>query len=240
MATNRRMPSLSAVSASEAAIRACSAGLSSSRRPMKFIRTRSACSSATSRSISSVNSSIRSSTSASGRVQFSVENENTVRSFTPASEAARTTFFSARAPARWPAPTGRCRSFAHRPLPSMMIAMDSGISVGPAGGSVRGAHPSPSTARAVRKRVSRVRAATSDFEDLGLFAAHQVVDGLDLGVGELLDLVLGPLQLVAREVAVLLRPLQVVEHVAADVADRDPALLGHLVHQAHHLLAPLL
>ena len=125
---------------------------------MKRICTRSACSSATSRSISSVNSSIRSSTSAPGRVQFSVENENTVRSFTPASDAARTTRFSARAPARWPAPTGRCRSRAHRPLPSMMIAMDSGISVGPEGGSVRGARPSPSTARAVRRRVSRVRA----------------------------------------------------------------------------------
>ena len=36
--------------------------------------------------------------------------------------AARTTRFSARAPARWPAPTGRCRSLAQRPLPSMMIA----------------------------------------------------------------------------------------------------------------------
>ena len=44
----------------------------------------------------------------------------------PASAAARTTRFSARAPARWPAPTGRWRSRAQRPLPSMMIATDSG------------------------------------------------------------------------------------------------------------------
>jgi hypothetical protein len=67
---------------------------------MNRISTRSAFSSGTSRSISSQKRPIRSSTSSSGRVQFSVENEKTVRSFTPASLAARTTFFNARAPAR--------------------------------------------------------------------------------------------------------------------------------------------
>ena len=42
------------------------------------------------------------------------------------------------------------------------------------------------------------------------------------------------------DLAVLLERLELVAGVAADVAHRDPALLGPVLHDLHELLAPLL
>jgi hypothetical protein len=73
-ATKSFMRSLPAVSASAQFMRSCSRADTSSRRPMKRIRTPSSFSSGVSESISSANISIRPSTSSRGRCQFSVEN----------------------------------------------------------------------------------------------------------------------------------------------------------------------
>jgi hypothetical protein len=70
----------------------------------------------------SANISISPSTSAFGRAQFSVENENTVSSRTPRSTASRSRAFTTSAPAWCPASTGRPRSCAQRPFPSVMMA----------------------------------------------------------------------------------------------------------------------
>src|SRR5207244_6922799 len=45
-----------------------------------------------------------------------------VRYCKPSSRAARTTLRTAEIPLTWPASRGRCRFFAQRPLPSMMMA----------------------------------------------------------------------------------------------------------------------
>ena len=53
-----------------------------------------------------------------------------------------------------------------------------------------------------------------------------VVDLGDHVVGPLLELLLGPVEIVLAELAVLLELLELLAGLAADVADRDPALLG--------------
>ena len=63
---------------------------------------------------------------------------------------------------------------------------------------------------------------------------------LDLLVGELLELVLGAVLVVGAGLARVLQLAQVVHDVAADVADRDAALLGDAAHDLDELLAPLL
>jgi len=62
-----------------------------------------------------------------GRFQFSSENANSVSTSTPASIAPSTASRTAFHAARWPNGRGSRRSFAQRPLPSMMIATWRGI-----------------------------------------------------------------------------------------------------------------
>ena len=62
----------------------------------------------------------------------------------------------------------------------------------------------------------------------------------DVLVGELLDALLGAALLVVADVAVVDELLQVVHHVAADVAHGDAALLGQVADDLDELLAPLL
>ena len=69
---------------------------------------------------------------------------------------------------------------------------------------------------------------------------EQLVDLGDDLVGVLLELLLGPVEVVLAELAVLLERLELVAGLAADVAHRDPALLGPVLHHLHQLLAALL
>ena len=62
----------------------------------------------------------------------------------------------------------------------------------------------------------------------------------DVLVRELLEALLGPPLLVVADVPVADELLEVVHDVAADVADRDPALLGEVADDLDELLAPLL
>ena len=121
-ATKSVIRSFAAVVSSAQSIRSISSSETPSRRPMKRIRTPSSSSSGVSRSIRSPNIAIRPSTSAVGRVQFSVENEKTVSSSIPNSAASRRRSLTTSAPARCPSIGGSPRCCAQRPLPSVMIA----------------------------------------------------------------------------------------------------------------------
>src|SRR5690242_15646009 len=214
-----------------------------SRRPTKRTRTPCRSRSGNSRSIVSAKSVIRSSTSRSGRPQFSVEKAYTARLRTPSPGAASTVRRSARVPARCPASGGSPRRAAQRPFPSMMMATlaavagASGSGVGPA----RRSRPMVRSSRNCRRTtVIRPDADPSDFHDLGLFGLQRGVDLGDALVGQLLQPVLRPVDVVRAGLAVLLEVLEPVDGVAADVAGGDPALLGHVPHLADEVLAPLL
>ena len=68
----------------------------------------------------------------------------------------------------------------------------------------------------------------------------QLVDQLHVLVRELLHAVLGAVQVVGSDLAVLLELLQLRDRVAAHVAQRDPALLGELADDLDEILAALL
>src|SRR6266536_3891238 len=79
-----------------------------------------------------------------------------------------------------------------------------------------------------------------DFEDLFFFPLQEVVDLVRVVVGQLLNALLGPVLLVASHLALVDELLEVVHDVAADVPDRDAAVLGHLPGDLDELLSPLL
>src|SRR5690349_22755002 len=109
--------------------------------------------------------------------------------------AASTVRRSARVPARWPSATGRPRRSAQRPLPSMMLV------------TVRA-----SSSRCCSSTATGFGApSASNLHDLGCLALQQLVDLGDVLVGELLDLVLRPVLLVAPDLAVVDELLQVVD-----------------------------
>src|SRR5215203_1289025 len=209
------MRSLFAVSSSDHCIRSTSAGSRPWRRPMYRIRTPSAFSSGVSEPIRSPIISIRARTSSSGRLQFSVENEYTVSSSIPSSAASRSRAFSVSAPARWPSMTGSPRWLAQRPLPSVMIATYLGA-------------------------VTPATRPSSNFEDLFFLALQEGIDLGDRVVGLFLQRRLGPALVVLADVALFFQLAQVAHDVAADVADRDAAFLGHPVHHLDHLPPALL
>src|SRR5499427_10508482 len=66
---------------------------------------------------------------------------------------------------------------------------------------------------------------TSDLEELGFLVLEQLVHLPHVGVGELVELPLGPANLVLARVPALDQLVQRVLGIAADVADRHPAVL---------------
>src|SRR5882724_697764 len=79
-----------------------------------------------------------------------------------------------------------------------------------------------------------------DLKELLLLVGRQPVDLVGEPVGELLEFLLDPLEVVLRELAVALEMLELVLGVAADVADRDTPRLCALLHVPDQLLAPVL
>ena len=175
---------------------------------MKRIRTPSSSSSGVSRSIRSANIAIRPSTSSRGRVQFSVENEYTVSSSIPNSAASRSRALTTSAPAWWPSIGASPRCCAQRPLPSVMIATYG-----------------PPALRRVRPAAQTSRISSS----LAFISAS--ISPIALSVS-FCSVALGAALLVLARLALLADLLEVVHHVAADVAHRDPALLGDAVDDA--------
>src|SRR5262245_34107083 len=80
----------------------------------------------------------------------------------------------------------------------------------------------------------------SDLEQLLLLVLEGLVHLVFLLVGELVELLLRPVEVVGGNVPVLLQSLEIVAGRPPRVPDGDPAVLGHALHHPHQLLAPLL
>src|SRR6478735_4668555 len=80
----------------------------------------------------------------------------------------------------------------------------------------------------------------SDREELALLALEQRVDRVDVLLGHRLQLLLAPDPVVLADLAVPDQLVEVGLGLAAQVADRDPGLLGLVVRQLDVLLAPVL
>src|SRR5688572_24796303 len=113
------------------------------------------------------------------------------------------------------------RSRAHRPLPSMMIAMWRGIAPCTRMRSRRSATDSRATMR-----------SRSDFHDVGFLALRQLLDLPHEVVVQLLEVLLGVLDVILRN---LLELLEALARFRPSVAHRDPAFLGELVHDLHEV-----
>src|SRR6266508_1766446 len=95
--------------------------------------------------------------------------------------------------------------------------------------------------RSGRRLRSRVRMRTwLHLEDFGFLAFQEVVDPVDVLVGELLHALLGPVLLVGGDLALGDELLHVVHDVAAYVPHRDAAVLGALADDLDEVLSPLL
>src|SRR5215217_1469973 len=100
-----------------------------------------------------------------------------------------------------------------------------------------GADPAP---RDSTERSWGSRKGSSHLEDLVFLALEQGVELLGLLVGELLQRLLGAVLVVGAGLARVAQLAQVVHRVAADVADRDLALLAQPADDLHQLPAALL
>src|SRR5262249_33728838 len=83
-------------------------------------------------------------------------------------------------------------------------------------------------------------ASGSDLHQLVLFALEHPVDLRDELIGELLELLLGPLALILGDLAVLDVLVDLFLGVATDVAHGDASVLGAIAHRLRELLATLL
>ena len=124
------------------------------------------------------------------------------------------------------ASTAACASSAPRMrTPSFVGASEGSSSKSSGTGPRLDLSPAPGSYR----RRAQTWASSSNFglrlnlEELGLLVLQEVVDLGDHVVGPLLELLLGPVEIVLAELAVLLESLELVAGLAADVADRDPS-----------------
>src|SRR5437773_8175775 len=80
----------------------------------------------------------------------------------------------------------------------------------------------------------------SDLEELVLLVLHHAVDLCHVVVCDLLELLLGAVELVGADLVVLLHPFELVAGSAPQVTDGDPSLLRLVLDHLHQLLPPLL
>src|SRR5271165_4367733 len=149
----------------------------------------------------------------------------------PSSWAARTTRRNASTPRRWPSARGKPRAAAHRPLPSMMTATCNGPSLR-SGASLTGA--------AAFDISQFLKITALDGEDFLFLGRQQLIDLRDRAVGRLLHVVGKALLIVLRNLVVLLKLLDGVKTIAADVTHRDLGGFGIFVRDLHQFLAALL
>src|SRR5687767_12326205 len=83
------------------------------------------------------------------------------------------------------------------------------------------------------------RASGSDLEQLLFLLLERLVDLRLLGVGELVELLLGTGDVVLGGVAGLREPVELVAGGPAQVADGDAPVLGHALHHPDEVLAAL-
>src|SRR4030081_2748736 len=140
----------------------------------------------------------------------------------PSSLAARTTRRNASTPRRWPSARGKPRAAAQRPFPSMITATCKGPSVR-SGPSVAGA------AFDIQESL--------DGEDFLFLGRKQVIDLRDRPVGRPLHIVGQTFLIILGNLMILLKFLDRIEAIAADMPDRDARGFGIFVRDFHQLLA---
>src|SRR3990172_10373533 len=113
-------------------------------------------------------------------------------------------------PALWPARRGSPRCWAHRPLPSMMMAAWVGR-------------------LAICRRLS---AMGLDFHQLRFLDFAKAVYVDHVPIGDFLELFLCSASVVGGDVLFFLQLLQVLHRIAPDIPHGHPALLQLLVHDA--------
>src|SRR5450755_3548277 len=141
----------------------------------------------------------------------------------PSSCAARTTRRSASTPRRWPSVRGKPLAAAQRPLPSMMIATCKGPS----------ARSGPSVAGAAAFDIDQ----SLNGEDFFFLGRKQLIDFRNRPVGCLLHIGGQTFLIVLGNLVILLKLLDRIEAVAADMPDRDACGFGVFVRDLHKLLA---
>src|SRR5690242_5279120 len=203
-----------------------SSSLKPANSPMKRSRTPWACSSSTSLSSARRNNPIKALTSSSGRCQFSLEKANRVSASTPWRTQPSITSRTALRPALWPKLRGWKRALAQRPLPSITMAMWRGTRAG-------------AFMRAGAGWAGKARAASSDAQQLVFLVLDHRVDVLDEAIGQLLDLVVGLALFVFGDLLFLEQILDLLQGVAADVADGDLGVLALVAHVLGQLAAAL-
>src|SRR2546423_4059174 len=145
----------------------------------------------------------------------------------PSSFAARTTRRNASTPRRWPSARGRPRAAAQRPFPSMMIA----TCKGPSGRS------GPSVAGAAAFDIKQSLAL--DGEDFLFLGRKQLIDLRNHAVGRLLHIIGQTFLIVLGDFVILLKLLDRIQAIAADMPDRYTGRLGIFMRDFHELLAAL-
>src|SRR5258708_28921935 len=145
----------------------------------------------------------------------------------PSSLAARTTRRNASTPRRWPSARGKPRAAAQRPFPSMMTATCKGPSV----------RSGPSVAGAAAFDIDQSLALNG--EDFFFLGRKQLIDLRNRPVGRLLHIIGQTFLIVLGNLMILLKFLDRIEAVAADMPDRNARRFGIFVRDFHKLLAAL-
>src|SRR5450432_4145262 len=190
-------------------------GSSPARSPITRTRTPSRCRLARSLRMKRRSKPNKSPISVAGRDQFSELKEKIVRYRMPSSLAARTTRRNASTPRRWPSARGKPRAAAQRPLPSMIMATCKGPSAR-SGASVAGA-----AAFDIGQSLNR--------EDFFFLGRKQLIDLRDRPVGGLLHVIGQTFLIVLGNLVSLLKLLDHIDAVAANVPDRYLGRFGVFV-----------
>src|SRR5215204_2465023 len=204
------------------------------RSPITRMRTPLLFSSFRSRRMNKRSRLRRSSTSAAGRDQFSELKLNKVRVSIPRFPAKRTARRTASIPRRCPSVRGSPRARAQRPFPSMMMATCRG-----AGSTAPVVSSTGFACAPIESNVPECVAYLSDLLDFLFFGRDELVDELDMVVGEFLDILRRGAGIVLAHLAVLFELLCLIHAVSADVADGDARLLSVFMRELDEFLATL-
>src|SRR5690554_869324 len=232
------------VSSSALAICSCKVALNAERSPMMRKQISLRCSFLTSRSKAKRNSFMRAETSSFGRRQFSLENANRVSTSTPSRAQVSTTALTASTPALCPATPLSRRDFAHRLLPSMIMATcrgrlsaDTGIS----------ADTDPVMKSPVRPMEHPywpcVSLASepwrSNRHQVLFFSFQHLLDFGDVAICQLLDFFFALAHIVFADVFVLQQVFHHAVCIATGITDRDTTILGIRFRLLNHVFAGL-
>src|SRR5580698_9646367 len=107
-------------------------------------------------------------------------------------------------------------------------------------GRLRPARPTPPESSDAAGRSLTSTTGLSNLEQFRFLGPQRLVDGLDVTVRCLLELLLGPFDVVLAGLSVFGELVECFLGVPADVADRDPAVLGLRARHLDQVASPFL